>query len=224
MEDPVNIFQMYYANGKKAGFWVMRDSWKHLVARVVSVSGIESGPLKGLGRFPFFNEAKEAVYAETYELIKTEGGYLFKQALPKFDVCPTDSTLSIISCPGTYAYTKLDLSGKSILVQKMGWNSPQPLAEPITPTFHTKRKDILPEAEHLAIATTFTGKHGALEVGYDPAKEVFSVKFPYSAQLVECVKSAPSLLRTFNAEQKVWTLDVMCVSTIVELIKISALT
>ncbi len=105
----MNIFEMYYDNDKCADFWVIRNSWGNTVARIVSIGGIESGPIKGFGRYPYFNEAKESVYAEMYEIINTSDGYLFNQIAPIFDVCPSDPDLAIISCPNTYADSVLDV-------------------------------------------------------------------------------------------------------------------
>ena len=98
----MNIFEMYYKNGKQAGFWVRRDSWRNIVAKVVSISGFKEGSLKGVGRFPFFNDAE--VYAEIY---KIEGGTL-KRENPKFGFKKDEPDLAIISSPGTYAYTLID--------------------------------------------------------------------------------------------------------------------
>ncbi len=50
----MNIFEMYYANGKSTDFWVVRNSWGKTVARVVSIADITSGTLTGLGRYPYF--------------------------------------------------------------------------------------------------------------------------------------------------------------------------
>lgn len=218
MTDHPNIFEMYYANGKRAGFWVKRDSWAHMVAKVISIGGIEFGPLTGLGRYPFFNDAKDAVFAEVYKLVRTEDGYLFIQELPIFERCPTDQKLSVLSCPGTYAYTKLDLSGKNISIQKIGWDTPKALTKPTRPLFQSRRNGVSPTAEDLAIAPTLAGRHGALEVLYSQETESFMIRFPYSASIVECIKSAPPSMRAFNADKKTWILDVTCVSTVVNLI------
>jgi len=86
---------------------------------VVSIGGIASGALRGLGSYPFFNGAKESVYAETYEIAKTEKGFMFTQTMPKFGVCPSDPKLSIISCPGTYAYRLVNLGGKAVEINRL---------------------------------------------------------------------------------------------------------
>ena len=44
---PRNIYEMYVANGNKAGFWVQRDGWEAHVAQVISISGETEGPLRG---------------------------------------------------------------------------------------------------------------------------------------------------------------------------------
>lgn len=115
----MNVFEMYYKNGKKIDFWIMRDSWRNVVARVVSIAGFESGPLKGLGRFPYFNDAKESVYAEIYEIIEMENRVVLNQIMPKFGACPDDPKLSIISCPGTYGYRLVSLPGSEIEINKL---------------------------------------------------------------------------------------------------------
>ena len=197
----------------------MRDSWRHVVARVVSIGGTTEGKvnLRGLP-----DGGKESVYAETYDISNTDTGYLFKQSLPKFGVCPLDKTLSIVSCPGTYAYTKLDLSGKHILVQRLGESVPQPLSEPIVPTFLHKRKNMQPDAGHKAEAVSLSGKYGGLEVFYEAERETFSVRFPYSPELVECIKAAPPSLRSYEPNKKVWTLDLSCAATVAELVGLAS--
>lgn len=83
-----NVYQMYVANGNRAGFCVRRSNWMPgNYARVVSVDGHESGPLNG--RAPYFDSPTVLV-----------------------DFCNADGTVSardqVLSCPGNYSYTRFD--------------------------------------------------------------------------------------------------------------------
>ena len=51
-----NIYQMYVANGNRAGFWVQRDSWSWKSALIVSIGGNAEGPLEG--NPPYFQNQK----------------------------------------------------------------------------------------------------------------------------------------------------------------------
>ncbi len=51
-----NIYQMYVANGNRAGFWVQRDSWSWKSAQIVSIGGKAEGPLEG--NPPYFQNQK----------------------------------------------------------------------------------------------------------------------------------------------------------------------
>lgn len=51
-----NIYQMYVANGNKAGFWVKRNSWSWQIALITSIGGQTNGPLGGSP--PYFNNQK----------------------------------------------------------------------------------------------------------------------------------------------------------------------
>jgi len=42
-----NIYQMYVANGNRAGFYVQRDSWSTIYALVTTIDGCTEGPLVG---------------------------------------------------------------------------------------------------------------------------------------------------------------------------------
>ncbi|WP_283744323.1 hypothetical protein [Sideroxydans sp. CL21] len=84
-----NIYQMYVANGNKAGFWVQRNSWTWQTALIISIDGKSEGELDGLP--PYFGNPK------VKGLIGGRG-----KAVE-------------ISCPGTYGYKKIDVEP----VQKM---------------------------------------------------------------------------------------------------------
>lgn len=73
-----NIYQMYVANGNKAGFWVRRNSWSRQTALITSVGGKSEGPLEGAP--PYFNNPK----------VKGQMSGVGQEI--------------DISCPGTYGY------------------------------------------------------------------------------------------------------------------------
>ena len=73
-----NIFQMYEANGNKAGFFVKRNSWSSQTAEIVKIDGKSSGELTG--KSPYFNNPKVfGKFSDNGELVE-------------------------ITCPGTYGY------------------------------------------------------------------------------------------------------------------------
>lgn len=78
----MNIYGMYFANGKKVGFWIQRDSWGSTCAKVLAV-----GPIKGPP--PYYGDP--TVIADLYDL-------------------PTgtikDKNVEI-SCPGNYTYRQI---------------------------------------------------------------------------------------------------------------------
>lgn len=77
-----NIYQMYVANGHKAGFWVQRNSWSWKTALVVSIGGQTEGVLEGSP--PYFKSQK---------VIGKMGG-----VGREFE----------ITSPGTYGYARVD--------------------------------------------------------------------------------------------------------------------
>ena len=76
-----NIYQMYVANGNKAGFWVTRNSWSWQTALVTSIGGRSEGALEG-----------EAPYFKNQKVFGRMGG--------------AGREIEITS-PGTYSYTML---------------------------------------------------------------------------------------------------------------------
>lgn len=78
-----NIYQMYVANGNKAGFWVKRNSWSWQTALITSVGGQAEGELEG--QAPYFKNQK----------VKGRMGGTGREIE--------------ISCPGTYGYMRVDL-------------------------------------------------------------------------------------------------------------------
>lgn len=79
-----NIYQMYVANGNKAGFLVQRNSWSWQTALITSIGGQAEGELEGLP--PYFKNQK----------VKGRMGGAGREI--------------DISCPGTYGYCRVDQS------------------------------------------------------------------------------------------------------------------
>jgi hypothetical protein len=81
----VNIYEMYGANGDRAGFYVRRDSWgPDSVARVNTIDDLYSGPLPGPPPY-HGNLVVQATF------------YVFGKAVNEFE----------LSCPGTSAYKRV---------------------------------------------------------------------------------------------------------------------
>lgn len=84
----MNIYQMYVANGNRVGFFVVRDSWDTIFAKVTMVNDREEGVLPGDPPY----HGNPPVMGEIY---KKSTGRLVQKAVK-------------ISCPGTYAYTLIE--------------------------------------------------------------------------------------------------------------------
>jgi len=98
----MNIFQMYY-DLEGVGFYVQRQSWRfNLFAKIHSIAGQTSGKLKGHGRYPYFDGAKELVLAEMYEV--QENLDIVRIEPPEYAQSKQDPMLAVISCPGSYKY------------------------------------------------------------------------------------------------------------------------
>jgi len=82
-----NIYQMYQDNGDSAGFFVRRDSWSTVVAKVLSIDGMETGTLAGKPPYHGNPPVLMAVY--------NNDGTIQKES-------------EVMSCPGTDAYTQVD--------------------------------------------------------------------------------------------------------------------
>jgi hypothetical protein len=86
----MNVYEMYYENGKKFGYWIRRKSWGDTLAKVIDIEGvIEGEDIKGSP--PYFNDPK--VYAIVY------GPHSPNEARSEKKI------ISEIRCPGTYSYT-----------------------------------------------------------------------------------------------------------------------
>ncbi len=77
---------MYVSNGERTGFFVRRDSWSSVYAKVRTIAGQVEGPLVG-----------EPPYYSNPEVV--------------MDVFRNDGSLKnaheLMSCPGSYAYTQI---------------------------------------------------------------------------------------------------------------------
>lgn len=82
-----NIYQMYTDNNKSIGFFVRRDSWSSIYAKVVSIAGKESGPLEGSA--PYYGNPTVMM------LVYNNDGTI-------------KSGPEEMSCPGTYAYEQIE--------------------------------------------------------------------------------------------------------------------
>lgn len=215
----MNIFEMYYENDKSADFWVIRNSWGKTVARVVAIDTFQEGPLKGLGRYPYFNDAKEKVYAEIYNVIEINGEEIFEQVDPIFEKCPHNPTLAILSCPGTYAYSRIFPHGKSFKIRRMGTSEIIELEAKIpdskTPAPSQKRTIA---QDLLADAASLIGMHGNIKVDFDSEMNAFYISFPYSEQLVAAVKKINPKLRSYEPMEKSWKIDIEAIEDVKSLL------
>lgn len=92
----MNIYQMYEQNNFKFGFYVIRDSWATIIAKVVNIEGVDEGnPINGIS--PYFGNPK--VYAEFYKVLDNEDD-------AALNLCHYGNLIDVkeLSCPGTYAY------------------------------------------------------------------------------------------------------------------------
>lgn len=78
----INLYQMYTANGNRAGFWVKRNSWSWQAAQIISIGGQTDGVLDG--KPPYFNNQK---------VLGRMGG--------------VGREVEIL-CPGTFGYRQID--------------------------------------------------------------------------------------------------------------------
>lgn len=81
----MNVYEMYVANGNRAGFWIKRNSWGSTVGQVTRVQGLAEGPL--FGNPPYYDGGKVHVT-------------MYWQGWKK-------ETDAVLSCPGTYAYSRV---------------------------------------------------------------------------------------------------------------------
>lgn len=82
-----NVYQMYEANGNKAGFFVRRRTWGNTYGRIISIGGLTEGPLSG--ESPYFKNQKVIV-----DLFRNDGSLV--------------AAGEVLSCPGNYSYERTD--------------------------------------------------------------------------------------------------------------------
>jgi hypothetical protein len=103
----MNIYQMYTENDNKVGFWVIRNSWRNIIARITMIGNQTHGKLKG--RSPYYNSPD--VFCELYDL---NTGKLVQN---RFKYLEKDGKTTI-SCAGTYSYSMVD---PNKVLQRFGW-------------------------------------------------------------------------------------------------------
>lgn len=84
----MNVYEMYVANGNKAGFWIVRDSWANTIALVRTVANGHSGDLPGDP--PYFRNCCVVV-----DVFERSTGRVRDEAIE-------------LSCPGTYGYRQVE--------------------------------------------------------------------------------------------------------------------
>jgi len=78
----LNVYGLYFANNKKTGFWIQRDTWVNICAKVTHIDSFKGPP-------PYYGNPK--VTADIYEL---------------FTGIMKSSNVEI-SCPGNYTYRQI---------------------------------------------------------------------------------------------------------------------
>lgn len=92
----MNIYQMYHHNNMQFGFYVIRDSWATVIAKIIEIEGVEEGkPIPG--KFPYFKN--QTVIASFYKVDNTED-----DAAAVLCMFGKNIGVDKISCPGSYAY------------------------------------------------------------------------------------------------------------------------
>lgn len=81
-----NIFEMYVANGNKAGFWLRRTTWSNSCARVVEVGELKGPP-------PYYGNPK--VFADVFDLMTGE----VRERRAKLPVPGTYKTWRLMEAP-----------------------------------------------------------------------------------------------------------------------------
>ncbi len=96
----MNVYEMYYKNEKKFGFWIQRDSWAYVIAKVVEIKGVKEGEnIPGVK--PYFSNP--IVIAEFYKTVENMNFAEIKN--PKKIFLEKNN----LSCPGTYAYKMIEI-------------------------------------------------------------------------------------------------------------------
>ncbi|MEO9849225.1 MAG: hypothetical protein ABJF65_00240 [Reichenbachiella sp.] len=90
-----NVYEMYIRNDYHFGFWIVRNSWGTLMAKVTGIEGVKEGE-KIKGKHPYYNNP--AVEAELYYQteIASEKPGKFKEKY-------------YVSGPGTFSYRHVNV-------------------------------------------------------------------------------------------------------------------
>ena len=98
----MNVYEMYHDNDFKFGFYVVRNSWATVIAKVIKIENTKEGQ-KIPGKPPYFSNPK--VMAEFY---RVDDNFLIDADI-LIQQCTHENLISIdeLRCPGTYAYSKI---------------------------------------------------------------------------------------------------------------------
>ena len=96
----MNIYQMYHKNNCTLDFYVVRDSWKTIIAKIINIENVIIGK-KIIGKYPYYNNPK--VLAEFYKVPDNEVNESWR-------FCTQNNLIetNFLSCPGTYAYSQIN--------------------------------------------------------------------------------------------------------------------
>jgi hypothetical protein len=111
--DRHNVYEMYVRNGNRAGFWVVRDSWVGVVAIVRSVDRQQSGALSG--NPPYYGNPPVRAGLWDWKVKRWRQKYYE------------------LSCPGTYAYRRVDRPTEEETPTLTGSESPDEAVAPVGP-------------------------------------------------------------------------------------------
>lgn len=215
---------MYYNNEKEVGFWVTRRTWGNIVARIVAIDTYTSGPLKGLGFYPYFNDAKEKVYAEIFNITRLDGDEMvFEQTVPEFRNAIHDPNLAVISCPNTYSYSQVQPAGDTFNVKWLGSDEVvKVVVKKLQDKVEQPPKNIkLKKYDESIIekAKLLQGAYGSLNVVYDNEKRMLDISFPYNEDIVSEIKKLNSRNRIYNPKKKSWSIELSQLNNVETLLK-----
>lgn len=105
----MNVYQMYHENNCQFGFFVKRNSWATIIAKVTGIEGVEEGKEIN-GPPPYFGNPNPKVYVELYKL--QNNSYL--ENIPNDFLIECNQwnpnlfiEINELPCPGTYSYEML---------------------------------------------------------------------------------------------------------------------
>jgi len=105
----MNVYQMYHENDCQFGFYVVKYSWKTIIAKITGIEGVEEGKeIEGIP--PYYGNPNPKVFCELYRL--NENSYFFNMSDEVLIDCNIWNPLRFIevnelSCPGTYSYSMI---------------------------------------------------------------------------------------------------------------------